>query len=243
VSKKGTWKQALSSLAGAILLILTIRWAVFEPYVIPSGSMIPTLLVHDHILVNKFKYGIRVPFLPVWLVKFKAPRRGDVVVFRSVEESGFFMVKRIVGLPGDRISLGPEGDLLVNGEQAPRRELSEQEVQNLLKDWPADTRTEFQEGYQFWAETLDGPPHIVILDRRREHRSEPETIVPENAFFMMGDNRDNSRDSRSWGTLPHERVLGTPWLVWLSCEETLPDGTGLCNPNTIRWNRLFMGVL
>src|SRR3954469_21342838 len=103
--KKGKAKfgEGLGSFLMAVAAILAFRWALFEPYVIPSGSMIPTLLIHDHILVNKLAYGLRIPFTKQWLMHFAAPQRGDIIVFRSVERNDLFLVKRLVGLPGDEI--------------------------------------------------------------------------------------------------------------------------------------------
>src|SRR5687768_52182 len=101
--KKAKFGEGLGSFTLAVLAILAFRWLLFEPYVIPSGSMIPTLLVHDHILVNKLAYGVRVPFTSKWLIKTADPKRGDIVVFRAVDDQGYFMIKRVVGVPGDTI--------------------------------------------------------------------------------------------------------------------------------------------
>src|ERR1700729_3545582 len=118
-AKKGKAKfgEGLGSFLLAVAAILAFRWALFEPYVIPSGSMIPTLLIHDHILVSKFAYGLRIPFTKVWMFRGEEPKRGDIVVFRSVEDSGYFMIKRVVGLPGDQVEIEPEGYVKINGEK------------------------------------------------------------------------------------------------------------------------------
>jgi signal peptidase I len=100
---KKFWTDGWGSIFLAIMVALTIRWAFFEAYVIPSGSMFPSLLLHDHIFVNKFVYGLRVPFSEKWLVKFSEPKRGDVVVFKYPRDMSTFFIKRVVGLPGDRI--------------------------------------------------------------------------------------------------------------------------------------------
>ncbi|NJM10246.1 MAG: signal peptidase I [Bdellovibrionaceae bacterium] len=109
--KKAKFGEGLGSFLLAVTAILAFRWMLFEPYVIPSGSMIPTLLIHDHILVSKFSYGVRIPFTKKWLFKSSDPKRGDIVVFRSVEDNGYFMIKRVVGLPGDKIEVDSEGYL------------------------------------------------------------------------------------------------------------------------------------
>jgi signal peptidase I len=236
---RGTWPQALGSLAGAILLILGIRWAFFEPYVIPSGSMIPTLLVHDHILVNKFSYGVRVPFTSNWLMRFGEPGRGDVIVFRSVDDASVFLVKRVVGLPGDEILIRTNGQLLVNGEEIPRTVLTAEEAEARLAGWPEEERIALIETFEISEEVLGGKSFLVMRDPGGEGDDQGPYTVPENSLFMMGDNRDHSSDSRSFGAVPVGGILGRASLVWLSCEETLQDMNRLCDPKTIRKERIL----
>ncbi|MES2856538.1 MAG: signal peptidase I [Bdellovibrionota bacterium] len=221
--RHGTWLQAIGSLFGAVLLILGIRWAVFEPYVIPSGSMLPSLLIRDHIFVNKFAYGVRLPFSSRYLVSFGKPERGEVIVFRSVESDDIFLVKRVVGLPGDEIEVKGDGSLVINGKSVAREIVDETE-----------------DGLLLYSEELE-PVHIGYDDP--SITNDPRTFkVPEDSYFMMGDNRDHSADSRVWGMLPSNRILGRASIIWLSCEETLSESNQLCNPETIRWNRLFKRV-
>lgn len=241
-SLRGTWSQALSSLAFSVLFVLTLRWAVFEPYLIPSGSMIPSLLIHDHIFVNKLAYGIRVPFSSQWLWRFSHPSRGDVVVFRSIEDDSIFMVKRVIGLPGDHIRLEENGSLILNGEKVPLRPLAPGEVSMRLPNWTRDQIENYLAGFEFAEEDLGQGPHLVMWNRGRYAAPSEEFTVPDGYLFFMGDNRDNSSDSRVWGALPADRVLGRASVIWLSCEETLPEAGQLCNPKTIRWKRLFEGV-
>lgn len=242
---RGTWPEALASLAGAVFMILVIRWAFFEPYVIPSGSMIPTLLVHDHILVNKFSYGIRLPFSTSWLVRFGVPKRGDVIVFRSVEDDNVFVVKRVVGLPGDEIEVAEDGNLMLNGERVPTRRLSEEEVFQVFSTWTEEMRDDYLEHYEFFEETLDGRSHVIIHSPARSLHSRGPFKVPEGELFMMGDNRENSSDSRVWGTVSMSKVLGRASIIWLSCEETLEDLPGarpICNPQSLRWKRMAKAI-
>ena len=112
---RATWPQALLTLFGPILLFLGVRWLIAEPFVIPSGSMIPTLHIHDHILVNKLAYGVHVPFSKSWLTHWSNPKRGDIVVFRYPENPDVFLVKRAIGLPGDRVAL-QSGALRINDQ-------------------------------------------------------------------------------------------------------------------------------
>jgi signal peptidase I len=239
---RGTWPQALVSLFGAILLILGIRWALFEPYVIPSGSMIPTLLVHDHILVNKLAFGLRVPFTSKWLMRFSLPKRGDVLVFRSVGDDGTFLVKRVVGLPGDELNVAEDGQVSINGQAVLRRVLTQEEATSLVSNWPEEARTNILNMDDFIEETLDGRKHIALRERDVKGRTQDPIRVPEDSLFMMGDNRDESSDSRVWGTLPIDRVLGRASWIWLSCEETLAEMNQLCDPKTMRWDRIMKSI-
>lgn len=242
VSRKGTWPQALGSFAVSIAMILGFRWAFFEPYVIPSGSMIPTLLVHDHILVNKFAYGLRVPFTKTWILRFSGPSRGDVVVFNSVEERGVFMVKRVVGLPGDVVESADDGTLLINGKPLPRVPLDEAAQLATTNGWSNPKATDFLDENTIENETLGDRAHVVARSKSKRWLAEGPFKVPEGHLFMMGDNRDNSRDSREWGSLPADHVLGRASVIWLSCEETLKQAAQVCDPQTLRWRRMFQSV-
>lgn len=238
---RGTWPQALSSLAGAILFILAIRWALFEPYVIPSGSMLPTLLVHDHIFVNKFAYGLRFPFASRYAIRFSEPKRGDILVFRSVEDDDVFLVKRVIGLPGDEIQLKTDG-LYVNGVKAPLAALDDEQKKHLLRDWTPENREAAIEANDIFEESLGDVRHPIFRDRTEPQAESAVVKVPADHLFMSGDNRDHSADSRMWGTLPIDRVLGRASIIWLSCEEAMAQTNQLCNPQTMRWNRLFQKV-
>ena len=203
--------------------------------------MLPTLLVHDHIFVNKFAYGFRLPFANHYLFRFSPPARGDVIVFRSVEDDNIFLVKRVIGLPGDDIQLKNEG-LFVNGKPVPLVAISLSEKETLLRDWTPDTRADAIEANDIFEETLDAKVHPVFRDRTEHQADSLVTKVPADQLFMSGDNRDHSADSRMWGTLPIDRVLGRASIIWLSCEEALAQTNQLCNPQTMRWRRLFKSV-
>lgn len=238
---RGTWPRALGSLFLALLLIMTLRWALFEPYIIPSGSMFPTLMIRDHIFVNKFVYGLRLPFTSHYLIHWAQPQRGDVIVFRSVERDDTFLIKRIVGLPGDRVLLQPEG-LQINGEKVPVRPMTEIEKTELLSDWPAGERDDMKRDFAMEVETLDTHDHALFRDQNFAQSETAEITVPEGHVFVAGDNRDHSADSRVWGTLPIDRILGRASLIWLSCEEALAESGQLCDPKTIRRQRLAKRV-
>lgn len=241
MKKKAKFGEGLGSFLLAVAAILAFRWLLFEPYVIPSGSMIPTLLIHDHILVSKFAYGVRVPFTKNWLFKNKDPQRGDIVVFRSVEDNGFFMIKRVVGLPGDKIEIDGDGFVTVNGERLPVKPLNVTEDSKSQEPYYAVTDTDLDgrsvSDYDFYEEDLKGVHHRIILTKNAARFFDRPFTVPENSYFCMGDNRDNSKDSRYWGSLPREHLLGKALFVWLSCDETLPFLPFLCNPLKLRWGR------
>jgi signal peptidase I len=258
---KKFWTEGLGSYALAIFLALTIRWALMEAYVIPSGSMLPSLLIRDHIFVNKFVYGLRVPFSESWLVKFRLPKRGEVIVFKNPEEKSTFFIKRVVGLPGDTVMF-KEGRIYLNNEKIelvpPPGDVKEPTSNNEPATMQASGNyrwlrdKDFQEGqpldtvadYEHWFEKLGNVEHDVLL-RKGQYMAEPSfgpVTVPPNSLFVMGDNRNRSRDSRSWGFVPEENILGRAMFVWLSCEETFTYVPFLCNPTTVRWGRFFHWV-
>jgi len=242
------WTEGAGSFLIAVLIALTIRWAFIEAYVIPSGSMLPTLLVHDHIFVNKLIYGLRIPFTSDWLVKFSGPERGEVIVFRYPEKPNLYYIKRVVGLPGDRVFY-ENGSLFVNEQpvekQVPQALMAEM---NWVKDehFPGDGPGG-KGRYVHWEERLGQSLHSILL------KTEDQTNVaygpyevPEGHFFVMGDNRDNSQDSRFWEPgkqfVPQEYLVGRAMFVWLSCDKTLPVVSFLCNPVALRWDRFFYNV-
>lgn len=246
-NQKAKFGDSFGGFVLAVLCILGFRWAFFEPFVIPSGSMIPTLLIHDHILVSKMAYGLRIPFTKRWLFRTGEPKHGDIVVFKSIEDSNYFMIKRVIGLPGDVVDVSPEGMVSVNGKplevkaldvtedpssQAPYYQINEGDLQGRFSD------------FQFLEEKLGEHTHRALLvkdypPRGGDYKVQFPFTVPSDQYFCMGDNRDNSRDSRYWSTLPRENLLGKALFVWLSCEETLPYIQFICNPLELRWRRFF----
>lgn len=242
------WTEGPGSFVVAIVLALFVRWAFFEAYVIPSTSMLPTLLVNDHIFVNKIIYGIRAPFSEKWFVQWNHPQRGDVIVFKYPADKDKYYIKRVVGLPGDRI-LYENGHLYVN------EKLVEKNIPQSLKeewqflrdaDFPGDQDAGGRSLYIHWEERLGEGSHSVLLRKDGGSETFGPVTVPPSQYLVLGDNRDNSQDSRAWSEdrrfVPREYLVGRASFVWLSCESTLPVLTFLCNPLDIRWKRLFHSV-
>lgn len=219
MSKKGTWKQALFTFLSPLVLILGLRWAIVEPFVIPSESMVPNLLVHDHILVKKFSFGLKIPFSDIWLIRWGQPKAGDIIVFKYPDNPSVHYVKRLIGLPGDKIEVN-NGRIIRNGELINYHSLADFE-------------------YAYTESLRENDLHTVILHGAMVPGNGRAYEVPEKQFFMMGDNRDNSSDSRVWGFVPEQNLVGKAWMIWLSCEETLADARFICDPLKMRWNRIF----
>ena len=234
--------KSFFSFFGIIIFILSIRWLLIEPYVIPSGSMIPTLLIHDHIVINKWAYGVRYPFFKKYLWKRTEPKRGDVVVFKSTEDSKF-LIKRIVGLSGDQIFLDSQGQIWVNNEKLTREPIKN--PKQVAGFYPVSARSlgARYEDYNFFLETTLKHHYRIMYKKFSYSYLETDIYkVPEGEIFVLGDNRDDSRDSRIFGSVPVDNIMGRAFGVWLSCEETFFSVRLLCNPFKMRWGRLFQSI-
>jgi signal peptidase I len=193
-----------------IVAVLLLRSFVVEPFRIPSGSMMPTLLAGDFILVSKFSYGLRLPVLDTKFFGAGTPERGDVVVFRYPEEPSVAYIKRVVGLPGDRLSY-VDKVLYVNGVPAVQTDLPSER-------WAS-------EGLQLRHEDLGPVGHEILLSRYAP-AWDSEWVVPAGHYFALGDNRDNSRDSRFWGFLPDQNLIGKAFIIWMNWD--CVTGQGQC---------------
>ncbi|MCB0393225.1 MAG: signal peptidase I [Bdellovibrionales bacterium] len=233
---KGSFFEGIGSMGLAVLVALSIRWLLIEAYVIPSGSMLPSLLIHDHIFVNKIVYGVRIPFGKTWILNFTEPERNDVIVFRFPRDESTYFIKRVIGIPGDKVFY-ENGQLYINDQLAAHSDATRPEDFEWVRDFELPGG---KSDYEFYDESIDGKSHSTLKRRGDSSRGSwgPEEI-PEGFLFVMGDNRDNSNDSRGWGFVPKENVLGKAMFVWLSCDDVLPTLTFLCDPREIRWKRLF----
>ena len=185
-----------------LLLVLLLRSFLVEPFQIPSGSMLPTLKIGDFILVNKFHYGLRLPVAGTKVMPLNDPERGDVMVFKFPQDPRVNYIKRVIGVPGDHIRYDNK-TLTINGEVVPLK---------LLAALPPGRPER-----QLMLEDLGAVEHEIYRDLGPS-RAAGEWVVPEGRYFVMGDNRDNSNDSRFWGFVPDELVVGKAFVVWMHWE-------------------------
>jgi signal peptidase I len=214
------WLEYSASFFPVILVVFVVRSFVVEPFKIPSGSMVPTLLVGDFILVNKFDYGIRLPITNTKITEGRPLERGDVVVFRYPKDESVDYIKRVIGLPGDTVAY-QDKQLTINGKPVP---------ETSLPDYLDEERLGYAKQFE---EDLDGrknailnnpavPPFIVgaedypYRDNCTYNARGVICKVPPGNYFMMGDNRDNSADSRYWGFAPDKNIVGRAFFIWMN---------------------------
>ncbi|MGE5339638.1 MAG: signal peptidase I [Gemmatimonadota bacterium] len=223
ITRRPWYLEYTASFFPVILLVFVLRSFFFEPFRIPSGSMIPTLQIGDLILVNKYTYGVRLPVINKKIIDIGSPQRGDVMVFRFPLNPQQDYIKRVVGLPGDRVEY-IDRRLIINGKPVETTPLGRY----------------FDEGrvqyYEEFSEKLGHVNHRIILSESplgvpivpsgphtnpEACRYQPDgrgvtCVVPKNRYFVMGDNRDNSEDSRYWGFVPDENIVGRAFFIWMN---------------------------
>ncbi len=219
--RQPAWLEYTASFFPVILVVFLLRSFLFEPFRIPSGSMVPTLEIGDLILVNKYEYGIRLPVINKKVVELGQPQRGDVMVFRYPLNPAQDYIKRVIGLPGDRVEYINK-QLTINGQPVPTEKTEPYYDAERMRSYP-----------QF-VERLDNTSHGFIIDesvspgmgREAPGNTHPGACqysgsgvvctVPPGHYFMMGDNRDNSEDSRFWGFVPDENIVGRAFFIWMN---------------------------
>jgi signal peptidase I len=223
------WVEYSISFFPVILIVFLLRSFLVEPFKIPSGSMIPTLLIGDFILVNKYTYGVRLPVANIKVLELGVPQRGDVMVFRFPDDPSLDYIKRVVGLPGDRIEYRNKR-LIVNGVAVPVQKVD---------DYLSRERMQYSRRYQ---EQLGTAQYDTLVDDELPASVQPSgsfpapgncnynttgiaCTVPPGNYFVMGDNRDNSSDSRVWGFVPDQNIVGKAFFIWLNLNELGRFGT------------------
>jgi signal peptidase I len=219
-AKEPLWVEYGASFFPVILIVFVLRSFLVEPFKIPSGSMIPTLLVGDFIAVNKFIYGIRLPVLNKKIVELGSPQHGDVVVFRYPPDPSLDYIKRVVGLPGDKVAYLNKR-LTINGQQVSHDMIGDYFDADRMFYTPRYVERLGAVEHAILIED-DSPafvPHVMQFPQREKclYNGEGFTCeVPEGHYFVMGDNRDNSQDSRVWGFVPDENLVGKAFFVWFN---------------------------
>lgn len=202
-----------------LLIVLIIRSFLFQPYLIPTGSLEPTIMPGDLILVNQYDYGLCIPLWNKKIVDISKPKRGQIALFRWPVNPKVTFVKRVVGLPGDHISYKNKV-FYINGKEMSQKFIKDTlEIRDDGKTWKAKE----------YEEVLDDMKHLIILRPDRQSQDFKCFIVPKGQYLMIGDNRDDSDDSRSWGTVPLQNFIGRATLIWMSWDS---------QNHRIRWEQI-----
>lgn len=252
--KKDTVSDYVQALLAALFLAIIIRGFVFEPFKIPSESMVPTLMIGDHIFVKRYAYGLRVPFTKYWLAEFDDPKKGDVIVFTYPHDDDVNYIKRVVGVPGDKISM-KDGQLFVNGKKIEYKNFSvkgmgqnnacvvtlDPETKSVVPDKiePIAFNRNYDQ-FQYKVEDIEGHKHLIQRSILAPNNSDfEEFTVPPRQFFVLGDNRDQSQDSRFWGYVPREYLKGKAIFIWLSLNS---EGTSCPHDSMYNWIGKIFGA-
>ncbi|WP_261639933.1 signal peptidase I [Erwinia mallotivora] len=252
-AKQPGWIETAASVFPVLLLVFVVRSFIYEPFQIPSGSMMPTLLIGDFILVEKFAYGIKDPITQTTLIPTGHPKRGDIAVFKYPKDPSVDYIKRVIGLPGDRVTYNPQSKTVTINPSCTAGQTCGTALAVTYSDVkPSDFIQTFsgfdgnEVGNGFYQvpqgesmqgglrlatrnETLDKVTHRILLVTQAQNQAssyyqqpgQPQSswVVPEGMYFMMGDNRDNSADSRYWGFVPEKNLVGKATAIWMSFEK------------------------
>jgi len=225
IQKEPVLVEYSRSLFPVILIVLVLRSFLIEPFRIPSGSMMPTLLDGDFILVNKYTYGIRLPVINKKIIEVGKPARGDVAVFRYPRDPSVDYIKRIIGLPGDRVTYRDK-HLYINGELVAREDYGVYDARGTGITMA---------GAEVFEEDLKGVKHniLIVNDQPMRYTEYTDYVVGKNEYFVMGDNRDNSNDSRFWGTVPEENLVGRAFMIWMNWDSA---------NGSVTWSRIGQSI-
>lgn len=201
-----------------LLLVWVVRSFIFDHNRVPSGSLKPTVLSGDFILVNKFAYGVRLPILNTKIWHLGAPKRGDIALFRYPNDPSIIYVKRVIGLPGDHVIY--HNKILT---------INDKEVSQEFIGLDLDSENGLTTPVKVYMENLDGIKHKIFIKPDHENDADVDVIVPDNNYFMMGDNRDSSADSRYWGFMPEQNLVGKALGIWMNFNT---------DDFTIQWKRI-----
>jgi signal peptidase I len=219
------WAEVAKNYAPLLLLVWVLRSFVIQPYHVPTGSLEPTLLPHELILVKQYQYGLRFPAWPVFnrdIVPLGKPKRGDIALFRNPEDEKILLIKRVVGLPGDRIAYRDK-KLYINGKFAEQQPVDEKTSMAI------DNVPHASKQAMFIEQLAEAGKHYIYQSTAPAiQASETQWQVPQGMYFMMGDNRDNSYDSRFWGFVPERNLVGKAWFVFMSWDKA----------HHVRWQRI-----
>lgn len=193
------------SLFPVLLIVLLIRSFIVQPFRVPTGSLEPTVMPGDFLLVNQFAYGLRLPVINTKIMSVGEPKRGQIAVFRWPVNPHIDFVKRVIGIPGDHI-MYQNKVLYINGVEAKQTYIGMSVDEEPGGNIPV----------QQYLENIDGVTHKININPNGGETADFDLIVPEGQYFMMGDNRDDSADSRSWGFVPEENLIGKGFLIWMS---------------------------
>lgn len=251
-AKQPGWVETAASVFPVLLLVFVVRSFIYEPFQIPSGSMMPTLLIGDFILVEKFAYGIKDPITQTTLIPTGHPKRGDIAVFKYPKDPSLDYIKRVVGLPGDHVSYDPQSKTVtINPACAEQKcdkavpvTYSDVQPSDFIQTFSGFDGNEVGNGFYQMPqgdsmrgglrlatrnETLGEVTHHILLVTQAQSQAssyyqqpgQPQSswVVPEGMYFMMGDNRDNSADSRYWGFVPERNLVGKATAIWMSFEK------------------------